>query len=266
MTTWTPEERETIARTFKAAPEGWPLRTFDEALAALAEWERREGRDAPPPTHLYRLTHSHHHEWDDLRRVGVGTVYVDSIFTKYVSTAWHLAGRFEYDDSLVAELAARGWPSLRLIEFGAAPWIQAIFYARKGLRVAAINQSVESDAHRFGRWLAEREGVRGIDEYASDDPAWRREQADIVYCVDVFEHIPPLADGSPGWVPFAEDLLGTLRPGGVWYANAPLTIEPGTPHPVPTHINHYTSPFSLQDWERDHGLISEGSFLRRKAL
>lgn len=256
----------------------WPIQSPLHALELLAEWaEIHNDRDVlrnqkveqnwAPLTvtdHVYRLTHSHHHEYADLNRYGYIDLYRRSVFTKYVSIGWHLAGRYTYDNALIEWLAMQGWPRLRLVDFGAAPWIQAIFYARKGLEVTVINESTDSDCHRFGRFLAEKSGVTGIKEFSSLDPAWRKEAFDIVYTVDVLEHIPPEEDGTPGWVRYAEDLYQTLAPKGVMYINAPLEKREGRPVPVATHAVHFTSPYTTQEWCRTKGLVENGGGLWMK--
>ena len=250
----------------------WPISGPIEALNLMEEWALKENdRDSLDgdvinqggANHVYRLTHSHHHEWADLRRFGVDEVYRKSRFTKCVSVAWHLAGRYYYDVGIIDELTKLGWPKLKLIDFGAAPWIQAIYYAKKGLDVTITNQYLESDCNRFGRWLAEKKDVKGIKEYESADPVWHKEKFDIIYAMDVFEHIPPLPDGTPGWLPYAEALYDCLTPGGIYYASAPFGIGAGTPRPVDTHQNHYTSPISLSEWCEKKGLKLVGPVWRK---
>jgi len=235
----------------------WPIQGPLDALRLFTAWDWLEGRTAvKPEDHIKHITHSHAHEWEDVGRFGIENVYRKSLTTKYVSTAWHLAGRYEYDVALIAALTERGWPALQLIDFGAAPWIQSIFYARKGLRVTAINQSTDSDAHRFGQFLAVRSGVADrIVGAGSDDSGWREPAScDIVYAIDVLEHVPPTPEGTPGWIAYAEALHEALRPGGLWFVNAPLDYDPGTPHPVATHPVHYTSPISTETWAATKGL------------
>lgn len=240
----------------------WPIGSPLEAIQLLYDWEVDVCGASPIDINTLAnwLTHSHHHEYADLKRLGVDRLYRESHFTKCVSIGWHLAGRYTYDIALIDELTRLGWPKWKLIDFGAAPWIQSIYYHRKGLDVTAVNQSLDSEVHRFGKWLAARSNVPdgAIREFGSEDPGWQEITYDIVYAVDVLEHIPPTADGTPGWISYAEALLKTLRQGGIWYVNAPLDVQPGVPRPVETHPVHYTSPISLSEWQAEHGLVQHG--------
>ena len=254
----------------------WSIQDYESAIALLSEWAEREGdrevllpgREAsgdefkvhPDPLtfdhHAYRLSHSHAHEWANLRRYGFEGVYTVGRFTKYVAVAWHLAGRHRYDAALVEAWEKAGRPAWTLTDFGAAAWIQSIYWAKKGCRVTAVNKSNESDAARFGAWLAERSGVSGVTGCSSD--CMRDDPIDVAYCMDVFEHIPPLADDSPGWIPYAEALLRALKPGGIFFANAPLDYAPGRPEPTSYHPDHFTSPISLQTWLEANGCYVDG--------
>lgn len=240
----------------------WPVQDPIDALHVLHAWDILNGKEGT--TNSHRLTHSHHYESLDLARMGVTRLYRESDTTKYVSVAWHLAGRYTYDETLIKELDRLGWPKLKMVDFGAAPWIQSIFYTKKGLDVTAVNQSIDSDTHQFGKFLAHIRGASGIKEAASDDP-WDAEQYDIIYAIDVLEHIPPLPDGSMGWVPYAERLLKALKPGGLWYVNAPFGISDGPIRPVDTHQVHYTSPIRIEDWALAHGLVQD-LYLWKKPL
>ena len=243
----------------------WPIGSPLEALKILMMWEAYNDRTFPPLEKLvYALTHSHHHEHADLRSMGVERVYRESLTTKHVSIAWHLAGRYSYDDELVRIMTKEGWPSYRLVDFGAAPWIQTLFFAKKGLRVTAINQNAESDVNKFGRFLAAYKGITTVEDFGSEDPAWRTKEFDVVYSVDVFEHIPPLPDGTPGWIPFAEDLLKTLVSGGIFNVNSPLDYDPGVPKEVAYHNVHFTSPISVDQWCESKGMIRDGYIWRKK--
>ena len=244
----------------------WPIQSPLHALELMFAWEeltQRERRRSVEE-HTNWITHSHHHEYDDLNRLGYAKLYQEGEATKYVSIGWHLAGRYYYDVALIEDLEKRGWPKLKLIDFGAAAWIQACFYRKKGFDVTVVNQGLESDSNRFGRFLAEANGVKGIREFSSDDPAWADASYDIIYAMDVFEHIPP--DGEePGWLKYADQLLETLKPGGLYFANAPFGEGKGTPKPVDSHPVHYTSPISLGEWCIDRGLVQEG-YLTKKPL
>lgn len=246
----------------KCAPidPDWPISGPIEALKLMMMWDVYQGRPLQHGSdYIHHLTHSHAYEHDDLRSLGVARLYKESWTTKNVSIAWHLAGRYDYDVALIDYLTKAGWPSLSMLEFGAAPWIQAIFYANKGLKVTAVNQALESDVNMFGRFLAEykRGEKHGIANYASDG-AWADDNKyDLIYCVDVLEHIPPLQDGSPGWIPHAERMLRALKPGGIWNVNAPLDYDPGPVKEVSYHNVHFTSPISVDDWCRANGLVQE---------
>lgn len=267
----------------------WPIQSNLEALRLLAWWEKLHGRAFNKEQEVYRLTHSHAGEFTDLETMGYDRLYIESIYTKYVSISWHLAGRYDYDQELLALTLADPFLSpphddlraavekhnkklpRRLIDFGAAPWIQSIFYARLGYAVTAVNQSVESDSNRFGRFLAQVAGVEQgndssqVQEFSSSDPAWGEQEYDVIYAIDVLEHIPPLADGSPGWVSLADKLkeqLVSIEDGGlgIWYVNAPLEISSGPVKPVSTHPSHWTSPISTQEWAANNGLINGGGY------
>lgn len=262
----------------------WPITSHEQAIALLAEWSELESdrevlvgggteahfEDHPGPLtfdhHAYRLSHSHAHEWANLARYGFEGVYTRGRFTKYVAVAWHLAGRHRYDAALVEAWEKAGKPRWNMIDFGAAAWIQSCFWAKKGLWVTAVNKSNESDAQRFGRWLARLRGIGDrVNGFSSDPVAdWAMaDHADVIYCMDVFEHIPPLEDDSPGWIPYAKALLDALRPGGIFFANAPLDFAPGKPTPTSYHPDHFTSPISLSQWLMDNGCYTDG-FLFRK--
>jgi len=214
---------------------------------------------------VYRITHSHHHEYADLTRYGYDSLYRKSRFTAAVSIGWHLAGRYEYDTELIKHLERNGWPKLKLVDFGAACWLQAIFYAKKGLTVDVVNQDLESDANRFGAWLAAKHGVSSITQWNSSvvlEPAWKKNSYDIIYAVDVFEHIPPDGD-KPGWIPYAEQLLASLKPGGIWFVNAPFGYGDGPPTPVESHPVHFSSSIQMSHWNATHGIIQEGYLWRK---
>jgi len=270
-----PPELQSSCKCVPIDPD-WPISGPLEALELLEEWEQLEGGPEPLTAehisrnliggHIQMLTHSHHYEYADLKRFGVEQLYQKSRSTKYVSIGWHLAGRYEYDVALIAELECLGWPSVKLIDFGAACWIQAIFYANKGLQVDIVNQTLDSDCNRFGRWLAQKKGLLGrINEYSSKDIDQIGEY-DIIYAMDVFEHIPPLEDGTPGWIPVATRLLKALKPGGIWQVNSPFGEESGVPHPVSSHEVHYTSPISQSEWNVQQGLVQEGYLWRKPPL
>ena len=254
----------------------WPIQDPVQALNLLYEWDALEG--LPEKTlfeQIFGLTHSHHHEYEELDRLGVDRLYKEGRYTKCVSIAWHLAGRYTYDEEFIRILSASNWKingyTPRLIDFGAAPWIQSIFYANKGMHVTAVNQSIESDAHRFGRFLAEKHGYykkgdkwvhndpnKGtISEYDSDDKRWQIHSFEIVYAIDVFEHIPPDPDGTAGWIKYADMLYDCFVPGGMWYVNAPFGIQDGPILPVESHPVHYTSPFTIQEWNAKKGLVQK---------
>lgn len=241
----------------------WPIKDPLEAIRYLMAWERYDGQELHSLDEItHRLTHSHYYEQEDLKKYGVEQVYQKSLSTKFVSIAWFLCGRYGQDIGLIAELDRLGWPPLRFIDFGGAPWLQAIFYRRKGLKVTVVNQTKDSDCHRFGRFLAACYGIDDIREYSAEE-AWDATEYDVIYCCDVLEHIPPLADGSPGWVPIAERLINALVPKGLAYLNAPLEIAEGPPRPVEHHPVHYTSPFSLGSLLETKGVWQEGYFLRK---
>ena len=241
----------------------WPIGGPLDALKFLMAWERYDNQEIHPCSDIsHRITHSHHYEYADLIKYGVEEVYKKSLATKYVSIGWHLAGRYNMDNGLIGELDRIGWPKLKFLDFGAAPWIQSIFYRQKGLSVTTVNQTLDSDCHRFGRFMACCLGITDIKEFASD-AIWDKAQYDVVYCVDVLEHIPPLEDGAPGWVPLAERLLSCWKKGGVGYLNAPFGLEGGAIKPVESHPVHYTSPFSLEGWLDAHGVKQEGYFWRK---
>lgn len=266
----------------------WPISGPLHAMELMRDWDIKEDKRTDWGQSQYEraITHSHAGEFEDLQRLGPTRVYKESIYTKFVSIGWHLAGRYEYDVDFIRLLTEMNWLSprgeqLTMIDFGAAPWIQSIFYANKGLDVIAVNADLESDCNRFGRFLAERNGYeripgkpeykitdtwfkgsnglahdneRWITEESSFEEGWKDYSYDIVYAIDVLEHIPPQADGSPGWVPVADKLYEQLSPGGIWYVNAPLTYDT-TVHPVPTHPVHFTSPISHEAWATAKGLI-----------
>lgn len=238
----------------------WPISGPLEALKLMLMWDVYLDRPIQHGAdYIHFLTHSHAHEHDDLRKLGVERLYKESWTTKNVSIAWHLAGRYSYDNALITELGSRGWPKLKMLEFGAAPWIQAIFYAKKGFEVTAVNQAIDSDVNMFGKFLAEYKGVTNIRNFASDDPTWaEKNYYDLIYCVDVLEHIPPNDDGSPGWVSYAEKMLTALKSGGIWNVNAPLDYDPGPVKEVSYHNVHFTSPIQMGDWCLANGLVQEG--------
>lgn len=263
-----PEELQNACKIDSATIDpAWPIHTNLEAVHYLLAWNLLCGTKTTVADEVYRLTHSHAGEFEDLAKTDSQRVYAESIYTKYVSVSWHTAGRYSYDDELVKALIGRDCSKMSMVDFGAAPWIQAIFYARKGFNVTVVNKSLESDCHLFGKFLATIHGVADrIIERASDDERWWTEKKyDVAYCVDVLEHIPPEADGTPGWIRFAKRLADSLKPDGIFYQNAPLDIEPGVPHRVSYHPVHFTSPISLQDWSKEQGFASEGCFLWRRA-
>lgn len=244
----------------------WPIRNNLQAVHYMLAWNLLTGTPTTVEEEDFRLTHAHAGEFEDLAKYGPVEVYRKSIYTKYVSVSWHLAGRYTYDNELIEWLTAAGWPSWRLIDFGAAPWVQALYYAAKGLDVTVVNSALDSDCHNFGRFLAQIHGYSGkIKEYVSEDLAWTTSTYDVVYSVDALEHIPPLPNGRPGWLPYATHLYNALRPAGVFYANAPLEYDTDC-HPVSFHPVHYTSPLSLQSWCEQMGMPSIGkTFLRLKS-
>lgn len=271
-----PEDLRNACKCEPIDPD-WPIGGPLDALRVLMAWEHYDNQ----PKHTigeiaYRITHSHHFEYEDLQRYGVAEVYQKSLATKYVSIGWFLAGRYNQDNFLVEEFTRLGWPNFKLLDFGAAPWIQSIFYAKKGFDVTAVNQSRSSDCHRFGMFLAEANGLTRqhvgepletvwtkafsngkIRSYASDE-SWHEQTYDVIYAVDVLEHIPPNPDGSLGWIPLAERMLNALKPGGMCYISAPFEKADGVARPVETHPVHYTSPISIEDWLRAEGMIYKG--------
>lgn len=267
-----PDELRAACKNEPIDPD-WPIQNPVDAINLLYEWDELEGRpELLLSDQVFNITHSHHQEREDLNRLGVDKLYKQSIFTKCVSIGWHLAGRYTYDDELIRILSGLNWKlggrRPRMVDFGAAPWIQSIFYANKGFNVVAINQSIDSDTHRFGRFLAEKNGftkngekwVKGggsIEEYSSDDLNWTTQQFDIVYAVDVFEHIPPESDGSPGWIKYADTLFNCLTVGGIWFVNAPFEMDKGPIKSVESHPVHFTCPFTIQEWNEKKGLVHE---------
>lgn len=242
--------------------EDWPFHNNLEAIRLMLAWNKLKGTPTTVEEEDFRLTHSHGGEFDHLAKYGVDELY-SCIYTTYVSVSWHLAGRHTYEAELVKALPTLP-PHATLIDFGAAPWVESLYYAKKGLNVIAVNKRLDSDCHQFGKFMAQVVGIGSVMEMESDEvfniPAG---SIDIVYAMDVFEHIPPCADGSPGWIPYAEALFRALKPNGIWYANAPLDKDT-TCHPVVYHPSHYTSPISLQEWSDQHGMPQAGTFLRRK--
>jgi hypothetical protein len=268
---WLPKEiPDALRSACKCAPidPNWPIQGPLEALKLMRIWDILEGLPLPDlAEYILRITHSHAAEMVDVNKLGYDRVYRESLTTKYVSIAWHLAGRYEYDTGLIARLESLGWLRRRgvprkMLDFGAAPWIQTCYYASRGLAVTAVNQNVDGDCNRFGEFLATYTGRRDqmrINTFGSDSSEWSAPgYYDLIYCVDVLEHIPPEADGTPGWIKVAEQLLASLKPGGLWFVNAPLDIDLTPVHPVPYHPVHFTSPISVNDWAEAHGLIYDG--------
>lgn len=240
----------------------WPIATPREALVYLAAWELYDGQQEHSVHELtHRITHSHHYEKEDLLKYGVEQVYTHSLSTKYVSIGWHLSGRYSQDNGLIGELDRLGWPQYEFLDFGAAPWIQALFYSNKGLDVSIVNKDLNSDCNRFGRFMAHADNNYSVLEYNSNDN-WDSKKYDVIYSVDVLEHIPPLPDGSPGWLSYAERLMNCWKVGGIGYLNAPFDIA-NIVKPVEYHPVHYTSPISLGDFLIDHGAVQEGYFWRK---
>ena len=278
----TGENLRQVKSAFKCVPidPDWPIQSPEHAIELLMEWDEQEhGKARPLEWYIEALTHSHAGEQEDLQKYGYEQVYDKSEYTKLVSISWHLAGRFEYDDELIKKIQSGAFENLnapitwhrpRLLDFGAAPWIQAIFYYKKGFDVWVSNKNLESDVNRFGRFLANK--ALGADdghvEFIEIEPesvlTLPTGCLDVAYTVDVLEHIPPEVDGSPGWVKYADALYRATKPGGVMYLNAPLD-KAETVRPVEYHVVHFTSPFDLEDWAQDKDFVEKGYFVRRRA-